>query len=530
MTLSFHRLITRISVRARIVVLAAIPVVGFVVNGIAYTAGEREGEQAFRTADRAADLADVSREFRSMLIQMRVRTRDFAARSTEELIQGFETNHQTAVRMFGVIEAAIDAATRQKFAPLKAQLEEIGRQFEDLVRNQKILGFTESDGIRSSMAKAAASVERIIHEDMSWLSEGDAHKLLVSLLTMRRYETEYRLTRSTLMQTMLFDEFKKFQLIVDAVAGDGAQKRRLAQEVTTYSDTFTKWIELTDKIAPPVAIVEYNVKSMIPVAEEIIGSAKVYTNAASAALTASQQRTRAIIATVGIAAVLIGLGFSWLIGRSIARPLNGLADVMKRLAGGDISARIPATRASDEIGAMARAVIVFRDSMIERERLTADQTHSARDKEQRSESVTSAIAAFRSSIEQALGNLRGTAQQLEMSSTKLNSAADAVTAESRIAEGRVSAASQNVTSAAGSIEELAASIGEIAGQATKSTEVAARAVAEGRRTAQTMPSGPSATGHVIGIVCERKTEWSTPRSASSSALWRIGCGIISWWA
>ena len=79
-----------ISVRARIIVLAAIPVVGFMANGIAYTAGEREVEQAFRTADRAADLAEVSREFRGMLIQMRVRTRDFALRSSEELIQAFD--------------------------------------------------------------------------------------------------------------------------------------------------------------------------------------------------------------------------------------------------------------------------------------------------------------------------------------------------------------------------------------------------------------------------------------------------------
>ena len=131
--------------------------------------------------------------------------------------------------------------------------------------------------------------------------------------------------------------------------------------------------------------IEYNVKNMMPVADEIIGSAKVHTNAASAALTASQQRTRTIITGVGIAAVLIGLGFSWLIGRSITRPLNGLARRMKRLADGDTSAKIPATRASDEIGAMARTVIVFRDNMIERDRLTADQTKSAREKEQRSE-------------------------------------------------------------------------------------------------------------------------------------------------
>ncbi len=323
MSLPFHGFITGISVRARIIVLAAIPVIGFIANGIAYTAGEREVEQAFRTADRAANLAEVSREFRGMLIQMRVRTRDFALRSGEELIQEFETTYHSALRTFGIIEAALDGPTRRKFVPLKAQLEEIGTQFGDLARDQKILGFTESDGIRGRMAKAAASVERIIHEDMSWLSESDAHKLLISLLTMRRFETEYRLSRSTLTQTLFFDEFKKFQQIVDAVGGDDALKQQLAPRVKDYTDTFAQWVEFTDKVAPPVAVIEFNVKSMIPVADEIIGSAKVHTNAAAAALTASQQRTRAIIAAVGLAAVLIGLGFSWLIGRSIARPLDG---------------------------------------------------------------------------------------------------------------------------------------------------------------------------------------------------------------
>ena len=167
-------------------------------------------------------------------------------------------------------------------------------------------------------------------------------------------------------------------------------KQQLAQQVKAYTDTFAEWIEFTDKVAPPVAVIEFNVKNMIPVADEIIGSAKVHTNAASAALTASQQRTRDHHRRVGLAAVLIGLGFSWLIGRSIARPLNGLADVMKRLADGDISARIPATRASDEIGAMARTVIVFRDNMIERDRLTTDQTNPRARSERRSESVAGA--------------------------------------------------------------------------------------------------------------------------------------------
>ncbi len=77
--------------------------------------------------------------------------------------------------------------------------------------------------------------------------------------------------------------------------------------------------------------------------------------------------------------MILGLGV-----RSVDRTaplrgrLRGLADVMKRLADGDTSAPIPATRAKDELGAMARAVVVFRDNMIERERLTATQAEDRR--------------------------------------------------------------------------------------------------------------------------------------------------------
>ena len=95
MTLSLHRLITRVSVRVRIIVLAAIPVIGFLVNGIAFTVGEHEVAHAFRTADQASDLAEISREFRGALVAMRIRTRDFIVRSDQDAVHAFETAHDT---------------------------------------------------------------------------------------------------------------------------------------------------------------------------------------------------------------------------------------------------------------------------------------------------------------------------------------------------------------------------------------------------------------------------------------------------
>src|SRR5690349_5072499 len=114
---SLLRMTSRVSVRTRIVLLALIPVVGFLVNGIAFTAGEAEVEQAFNTAERASDLAETSREFRTAVISLRVRTRDFVGQPSQDLIRSFQAAHEAAVRTLSAIDAAVDASTRRKLTP-----------------------------------------------------------------------------------------------------------------------------------------------------------------------------------------------------------------------------------------------------------------------------------------------------------------------------------------------------------------------------------------------------------------------------
>ena len=220
-------------------------------------------------------------------------------------------------------------------------------------------------------------------------------------------------------------------------------------------------------------------------------------------LAASQRETKSVIMWVGFAVGLFGLMFSWWIGRSITRPLIGLANAMKRLADRDTTADIPAIEARDELGEMARTVIVFRDNMIERQRLARSQAETNREREERGETIAATITRFEMNVDQALAKVREAAMRLEVTSTQLNSAADEVSTEARTAEERVGVASGNVTSAAGSVEELAASIGEIAGQANRSTEVAARAVKDAQRTVRTMSElGEAATriGEVVGLI------------------------------
>jgi len=320
---------------------------------------------------------------------------------------------------------------------------------------------------------------------------------------MRQHEAEYRSNPSELMRQLFMKAYLQFNATFDNVDGTPEMKDKLTHEVKLYADTFSKWIEASDAAYPLRAIIDRDSEDILPKADRIIDNARQSADLASSKLIASQDRTRDAIIAAGVAMALLGVGFSWLIGRSISRPLNGLAATMKQLAAGDTAAYIPATKARDEIGDMARTVIVFRDTTIEREKLAQTQAETSRTREKRSDAIAMTIAHFNNSVGNALGRLRAAALKLEMSSADLNKSADAMSAEARSAEQRVSAASDNVTNAAGSVEELAASIGEIAAQAGKSTDVAARAVSEAERTVGIMAElGNAATriGEVVGLI------------------------------
>ena len=57
------------------------------------------------------------------------------------------------------------------------------------------------------------------------------------------------------------------------------------------------------------------------------------------------------------------------INRWVLRPLNGLTGVMRQLAAGNLSVAVPSQDRSDEVGHMARAVVVFRDAAVEKVQL-----------------------------------------------------------------------------------------------------------------------------------------------------------------
>ncbi|MCA3597144.1 MAG: HAMP domain-containing protein [Methylobacterium sp.] len=187
-----------------------------------------------------------------------------------------------------------------------------------------------------------------------------------------------------------------------------------------------------------------------------------------------------------VLAALICIALVLLVGRLLSNALSHLADVMRKVADGDTSVSVPFEKRSDEIGGMARALMVFRQSIIERERLAAAAEQEARDRLRRAEKVEQSVTAFGNAMDRALNTLHGASGAMRHASQALEADSHALTAQTHLAEEATASASREVSSVAVATEQLSKSVDDVSRQALRSTEVANRAVQQSEHATSMM--------------------------------------------
>ena len=105
--------------------------------------------------------------------------------------------------------------------------------------------------------------------------------------------------------------------------------------------------------------------------------------------------------------LLVILGIRLIFGRVITRPLTGMTEAMRHLAEGDKTIEVPAQDRADEIGEMAKAVLVFRDAALENARLESEaaehRAEAERERERNEQAQREAIEQERAIVTNSIG-------------------------------------------------------------------------------------------------------------------------------
>ena len=206
----------------------------------------------------------------------------------------------------------------------------------------------------------------------------------------------------------------------------------------------------------------------------------------------------------GLAALLVvaGLGILLLHG-FVVRPVRRMTGLMSRLAEGDASVEIPFRERREEIGAMAKAVQVFKDNLI-RTRALEEETALARAgaEAQRKAAMREMADSFEQAVSSIVGTVSAAATELQATAQSMEGTASQTASQSNAAAAAEEAAT-NVGTVAAAAEELGASVQEIARQVTGSTTLARNAVVEAEGTAQLVQDlsvAAAKIGDVVGLI------------------------------
>jgi len=202
----------------------------------------------------------------------------------------------------------------------------------------------------------------------------------------------------------------------------------------------------------------------------------------------------------GLALGVLVLVLAALLGRAIAGPIDRMTKAMSGLADGRLETEIPGRDRGGEIGAMARAVQVFKDNAIAIRRLETEQRQAEEAADAARHAARQKLASdFQAEIGGIIEEVAAAAARMEHSAGGLSRFAENSSVKAGAANGATQEASANVQTVAAATEELAASVNEISRQVLSSSAIAGRAVAEAEATDGRV-RGLSAAANQIGDV------------------------------
>ncbi|PSO17363.1 HAMP domain-containing methyl-accepting chemotaxis protein [Bradyrhizobium sp. MOS003] len=310
--------------------------------------------------------------------------------------------------------------------------------------------------------------------------QGRSDQIVMSLMELRGHPATPA-NVSTALETMNSRYVEEFGRELKLVK-DGAVSGKYEHDVDTY-----------------YAASQKGLGSIIGVRDALYDNAEQILAGASSAA-----RMSFTIALLGLVAVLIAsAGLIVMVRRRVCAPIVNLTSRMSRLAEGEVADSIPGAERSDEIGAMAAAVQVFKDNMIRADRLTAEKQAESDGKMRRAQALDELTRAFEAKVTELVGGLSTASSTMESTAQSMTSTAAQTNSQAAVVAAASEQTSTNVQTVASATEELTSSISEIGRQVAQSTEIAARAVENARRTgdtARTLAEGAQKIGDVVTLI------------------------------
>ena len=492
----------RILLAHKIATIGAIGVAGVLVLGAIYHIGSSTQDRYRQVAERAQAILAQANALQIKLLEGRRAEKDFLLRSDMKYAaRHTELNSAVRADVERLRQQAAAAGLRdlQKIDFISTGFDKYRTHFLALVDAKQRLGLNEKSGLEGALRNSVHAIE-------VKLNELKIQQLLVTMLMMRRHEKDFMLRRDPRYGKDIKARAAEMIAGLDAIDLPPAVNDDIKQKLADYQRDFFAWMDTALKLANEQKLTSDAYAEIEPAIDALLSATSEAGTQAENANNQSRADTKLQMQLAILVIAVVACGFAFWVGRLVSRPISTMTNAMGELAAGNLKISLPDVSRSDEIGQMARAVVVFRDSGMEKiglEAQAAEQRAAAEQERQRNEDIQRRAANEQAHVVQRLGeglqrlargdltyqlteefpegskqireDFNAAIAQLHETMQAIMSATSEVTYAAAEISASTTELSQRTEEQAASLEETSASMEEISSTVKKSAENAQHA-------------------------------------------------------
>jgi len=483
---------------------------------------EAQVTDANQRAARSQKVADVSLASHLELHRIQLTVRDVRlARTPAEVEKTVFELQQYKAAIVKELDVALATAmkpeTQARLQKIKSSMESFTTAVEDLAKAQTtLLAQIDKRGVISAEWTKALDTELASPTLAKLDNRGEIERLLfqadAKVNSLRAMVWKLSATGDATMIPAMAKTEASLKDVFNKLRGE-ADDRELLVVISSLSSVVKRFLAANEEVIKTEQlktdiVVNRTVKVVADAAdlmEQVVDNAQknsVVSKDEVAAELAQANRIDLVMTVIVIGSLIASMVFSFL---GIARPMTRLNGALGEMAGGNLDVVIPGAARGDEIGDLAKTVVVIRENaeqkardeaeakirqdQIAAERRKADMVKLADDFEGAVGEIVETVSSASTELEASAGTLTSTAERAQELTTMVAAASEE--------------ASTNVQSVASATEEMASSVNEISRQVQESARMATEAVGQARATndrVSELSKAASRIGDVVELI------------------------------
>ena len=497
MSLSF---IDKFSIKVQVTSIAMISVLGITVfAGTIYYTKELVTVSTQKSVDYSI-LTSQAEKLNEGGLQLRRHEKDYLVRLSDKYEQRYFEQVEKTLQDVDTLKSNKNFGNESEVQQIEAGISSHKTQFSNVVSMRKELGVTPTEGLEGELRNAVHNVEAQLDEvaaKMFDTSKIDAVR--VQMLMLRRHEKDFMLRGTEKYVKKFVDRIETFLKTVSASQLSIKQKKKIGIEITSYKSAFLTWSKTKLAFVSEVKSLSAIYAEFSPVINQLIADYQEISVKANNSRLDNETLSNNVMLMSIISIIAIIVLLSILIASNIVSKINSLRKSMNDLAVGNNDIDIENHELSNEIGEMAKAVLVFKNNATQQNILQIEKEKSVSVEQKRQVEIEKLIADFKHNISSSLEHVAGHSITMKESANTLSEISNSNADQAQTASGASEEASANVAAVAVAAEELSSSISEITRQVEQTTNVVENAARMTGTTNEQIKS-LAEKSHLIGDV------------------------------